>query len=275
MNRSIELKIRQIYNLVFSKIYSKDNIAQLAKGNRTSLSKAAAILENNSAYQKFAEKFAKELAKKGLARNRGIWRKYFEAARKSKYIALTKTWTQFEAEQLSKAVKNNFQMIKTIPNETLKIMEHKYTSTLIEEVAKGKLSRGTFKRQLESHGHKNAKVIARTETAKLQTSILEGRATDLGSKAYFWLASNDKRTRPSHKAMNGVVVFWRNGQEKPLLDKMWGNAGEFPNCRCTPQPIFDEDDLTKSNYKVYDYRNHKVINLTKNELLNAIINGSL
>ena len=63
--------------------------------------------------------------------------------------------------------------------------------------------------------------------------------------------------------------------EKPLLDNMRGNAGEFPNCRCSPEPIFDENDLTKSNYKVYDYRNHKIINMSKKELIQALQKGSL
>ena len=47
--------------------------------------------------------------------------------------------------------------------------------------------------------------------------------------------------------MNGVIVFWRPDNQKPLLDKMRGNAGEFPNCRCTPLPILDENDITESN----------------------------
>lgn len=272
MNKAIERQINQIYAEVYKKVFNNRNLANLANGQKAGIYNTVASFNNSKKYDEFAMKFAAALAKKGLANQKGIWRKYFEAARAAHYIALPKTFNQFEAQIMSKAVKENFKMIKTIPDKMLDIMNHKYTSTLIEEVAKGTLSRGSFRKMLASHGHKNATVIARTETAKLQTTILQARATDLGSVAYIWLASNDKRTRPSHKAMNGVVVFWSH---KPTLDKMVGHAGEYPNCRCSPNPIMDEDDLTKSNYKVYDYRTDKIINLSKKDLLEALQKGKL
>lgn len=276
MNKSIEMQIRLIYNLVFAKLYSKKNVSELSKGSRVSVIRTAQMLEGSKKYEEFAKKFAIELAKKGLRGQKGVWRKFFNAAQKLHYIALPKTWTAFEAQILNQAIQHNFTMIKSIPQYVLNIMSHKYTSALIEEVAKGNLNRGSFYHQLQSHGHKNAKLIARTETAKLQTAILENRATGLGSVAYIWLASNDKRTRQSHKDMNGVVVFWRQNQlQKPHLDNMYGNAGEFPNCRCAPQPIFDELDLTKSSYKVYNYNNEQIITMTKSELLKAIKEGQL
>lgn len=275
MNKATEREILKIYTEVFNKIYNKTRLAALAKGSRVAILEAASLLESSETYKEFAKEFAKSLAKKGIASQRGLWRKYYEAARKLHYITLPPTYREYEYNILSAAVKHNFTMIKSIPSETVKVMEHKYTSTLIEEVAKGNLSRGSFARQLASHGHKNAKLIARTESAKLQTEILQNRATQLGSVAYIWRSSNDKRTRPSHRAMNDVVVFWQSEMQKPLLDKMRGNAGEFPNCRCTPQPIVDKDDLTKSVYKVYDYRTDKIISMNKKELIEALDKGSL
>ena len=276
MNKQVEKEILKIYQMVFNKVFTKRNLAKLYKGNRFDILRTAQSLDYSNGYQKFAAKFAKELSKKGLNHQRGIWRKFYEVAKKRHYVALPPTYKEWEYQQFSKAVKHNFTMIKSIPQECIKVLEHKYTSTLIEEVAKGKLNRGSFEKQLKSHGHKNAKLIARTETAKLQTAISENRARDLGSVAYIWLASNDKRTRPSHKAMNGVVVFWRTNElEKPRLDNMYGNAGEFPNCRCDPQIIFDENDLDKNNYKVYNYNSHTIINMTKKELINALEKGEL
>lgn len=271
MNKSVEKQIQEIYNNVFSKIYNTSSLGKLSRGDRSEILQLVTILESSQSYNKFAKKFAKELSKKGLRRQRGVWRKYYEAARKLHHTSLPSTWKEFELQQMSKAVKHNFLMIKSIPRETLKVMEHRYTSKLIEEVAKGKLPRGSFQREMEKHGMKNAKMIARTETAKLQTAIMESRATDLGSVVYQWQSSNDKRTRQSHRDMNGVIVFWRSVQtEKPLLDGMYGNAGEFPNCRCSPEPIFDEDDLEQTRYRVYDFHNHQVVTMGKKELLKQI-----
>ena len=276
MSKRVESQIRKIYNKIFKEVFTNERFEELANDSRSQIELAVAKIASSEKFNIFCDKFSKELAKAGLSHQKGIWRKYFEAAKQSHYIALPYTYTEFEKNIYEKAVQNNFQMIKSIPNKLLEVINHKYTTTLIEEVAEGKLSRGSFKRELEKHGNTNAKVVARTEAAKLQTVILENRAKDLGSVAYEWLASNDRRTRPSHRMMNGVIVFWRSSNmEKPLLDNMWGNAGEFPNCRCSPEPIFDENDLTKSNYKVYDYRNHKIINMSKKELIQALQKGSL
>ncbi len=273
MNKAIERQIKQIYSEVYKKVFNNQNLAGLANGQKSGVYNTVASFNSSKKYDEFATKFATALAKKGLASQKGIWRKYFEAARAAHHIALPKTFSDYEAQIMSKAIKQNFTMIKTIPDKMIEVMNHKYTSALIEEVAKGTLPRGSFRKLLASHGSKNAGVIARTETAKLQTAILESRATDLGSVAYIWLSSNDKRTRPSHKAMNGVVVFWNH--KKPTLDNMTGHAGEFPNCRCSPNPIMDEDDLTKSNYKVYDYRNDTIITLSKKQLIEALEKGHL
>lgn len=270
MNKQVERQIKQIYNAVFKKVFTQETLDDLAKGSISTVELKLAKLQSSTQYKTFCEKFAKELAKKGLGSQRGIWRKYFEAAKKVHYVALPKTFSNYEEAVLEKAVQNNFQMIKSIPESIMKMMNRKYTSTLIEEVAKGTLSRGSFRKQLASHGVKNAALIARTETAKLQTVILENRATNLGSVAYFWLASNDRRTRQSHKNMDGVLVFWNF--QKPLLDEMRGHAGEFPNCRCTPQPILDDDDLTKSTYRVYNYTTDTIVVKSKREVIEMLHN---
>lgn len=270
-----ERLIAQIYANVYKQVFTTSRTRSLLRGNRNPALNALTALDMLKKYDEFAQKFSVELAKKGLRGQKGVWRKYFDAAKKAGHVGLTKTWTQFEADVMTKAIEYNFKMIKSIPERMKEILHHKYTSELIEEVAKGNLPRGSFQRLLASHGNKQAKVIARTEAAKLQTAVLRNRATQLDSVAYIWLASNDKRTRPSHKAMNGVVVFWRPDNEKPLLDNMQGDAGEFPNCRCSPQPIVDIDDLLDSYYKVYDYHSHKIIRMSKKQLITALNAGQL
>lgn len=275
MNKSIERLIAQIYAKVYNEVFNQANTSSLISNNRQQVENSLTNLETSQKYQEFAMKFAKLLAQKGVRGQKGTWRKFYEAAKKRHYIGLPKTWSAFEAKIMTDAISHNFKMIKSIPQRMKEILSHKYTSTLIEEVAKGELPRGSFRQMLASHGHKQATLIARTETAKLQTAILKNRATSLGSVAYEWLSSRDKRTRPSHQAMNGVIVFWRPDSQKPRLDNMQGDAGEFPNCRCSPQPIVDIDDLTLSYYKVYDYNSHQIIKMSKKELIAAIEKGAL
>ena len=270
----IEKEINKIYWIIFNKVFNHYK-KSIFRGDKEYVIDGLIRLEESKVFKKFCDEFAKELSKKGLANQKGIWKKYYKAAKEKHIISLPSTYQLWEIEQFRKIIYENFKMIKSIPRSIVKVYQHNFASNLFKEVAEGKLSRGNFEKLLKNHGAKNARLIARTETAKLQTNIIKNRAKDLGSIAYIWLASNDKRTRPSHKAMNGVVVFWRNQNEKPILDNMQGDAGEFPNCRCAPQPLFDKDDLTKDNYKVYDYKHHKVINMSKNRLIQAFIEGEL
>lgn len=274
--KNTEKIITQIYQAVFKKVFSPREIAKLSQpGKEKELEKQIDSLKSSPKYDKFCKEFAIKLSKKGMSHQKAEWRKYFKEAKRKHTLGLPDTYTEYEKQLMIKTVKHNFDMIKSIPDHVLSVYKQQLIQSLVKEVAEGKASRGSFKKELASHGQKNAQLIARTETAKLRTFILENRASDLGSVAYMWLASKDKRTRPSHRAMDGVIVFWRSFDEKPLLDNMRGNAGEFPNCRCSPEPIFDEDDLTKAVYKVYDYRTNSIISMRRIELIEALKKGSL
>lgn len=274
-SKYIERQIEKIYKEAYKKVFNNVGMTEAMKGSHTDIRNRILRLQESEKYKELCKEFAIRLSKAGINQQKGTWRKYYEIAKKNHQGVLPATYSKFEEKIMQEAVKHNFKMIKSIPQELLKVYQQKYVNTLIEQVAKGSVGRHTFEQQLKSHSHKNAKLIARTETAKLQTSILENRATKLGSVAYIWRSSNDKRTRQSHKTMNNVVVFWRKDSEKPLLDKMRGNAGEFPNCRCTPQPIVDESQLISSTYKVYDYRHDKIISMNKTKLLEALQKGEL
>lgn len=275
MSKSVEQQINAIYNELFKKVFTNTTLAALSRGDKKPVKKQVLKMQSSKQFDEFAIKFSKILTRKGLYGTKGVWRKFYEAAKASGNISLrpTMSYSEFEFSAMTSAIKQNFTMIKTIPSHFLEVLNHVYTSTLIEQVAKGSIGRLSFRKQLEKHGHKNAKLIARTETAKLQTTILEERATQLGSVAYIWRASNDKRTRKSHKDMDGVIVFWK--KPKPLLDGMVGHAGEFPNCRCSPQPIVDFDDLIMHTYKIYDYNKHKVVSILKKDLIESLNTGSL
>lgn len=275
MNKKTEKRINKIYSKVFKSTLSAKNLKDLENQKSSRIIKKLLRLKHNSQYDAFAKKFAKELAKEGLSEQKGLWQKYYKSAKKHHQVGIPSTYKEYELQIFEKAINENFKMIKSIPEKVLKLYQEKSVELLINSVALNKIGRRSFYNQLKEKGAKNARVIARTEAAKLQTTIDEHRATSLGSVCYEWLSSNDRRTRPSHRAMNGVIVFWRNKDEKPLLDNMRGNAGEFPNCRCTPIPILDEKDLKKSSYKVYNYKTDKIITLSRSELLEKIKNKSL
>jgi len=265
MNKRTEREINKVFNEVFKKIYNELNKTNFTKGD---IDRIIYKFQHSRKYAEFCKEFAKKLTQQGLSHERGLWRKYFEAAKLSHIVSLPKTFSEFEIKMFRKVARQNLHMVKSIPEEVAKVWKYDYVDTLIAERLKGSLPRGSFERQLREAGAKKAKLIARTESAKLETYIVESNATDLGSVLYKWSSTRDVRTRKSHKDMNDVYVFWRDKlEEKPLLDEMYGNAGEFPNCRCNCIPIFNltgEND--KSSYKVYNYKTHKIVTMSKKQL---------
>lgn len=83
-----------------------------------------------------------------------------------------------------------------------------------------------------------ARTIAATEVSKAGTALTQARAASVGSEGYIWRTTRDGQTRPSHRAMEGRFIRW---DSPPTLDNMTGHAGEFPNCRCYPEPVIAND----------------------------------
>ncbi len=93
-----------------------------------------------------------------------------------------------------------------------------------------------------------AKLIARTETAKVNSQLTQLRAESLGSKYYIWSASNDERTRPDHEVMDGKYCkFDDDTVYSDDQGKTWkkrssiGGVEQAPgipiNCRCVHLPV--------------------------------------
>jgi SPP1 gp7 family putative phage head morphogenesis protein len=89
-----------------------------------------------------------------------------------------------------------------------------------------------------------ATLIARTETAKANAAFNQARAMSAGSGQYRWHNSGDGNVRESHRvykgrALQGRIFSW---DAPPTLDDgMTGHPGEFPNCRCFAEPVFDKE----------------------------------
>lgn len=273
MNKRIERLIKKIYNSTFKKIFNNDNIKIFSKkGNKHKVEEYIKKLKNSDQFDKFSKKFAKKISQSIPISVKNEWKQDYNKSENKKNYS---NFKEFEIEMMKLIIEQNFTLIKTIPDEIMKMYQNKYIDVLIDQVALGKIGRNSFKNELLKHGSTNANVIARTETSKLQSYIEENKARRLGSVIYKWRSNNDPRTRPSHRNMNNVIVFWRGQNEKPLLDNMRGNAGEFPNCRCSSSAIFDEFDLKENNYKVYNYKTDKIVNMTKKELLYYMKKGKL
>ena len=135
---------------------------------------------------------------------------------------------QLQAEQVA--------LIKSLPLEAAKRVHELAVNT----IPTGKRA-SSFEADILATGHvteSRARLIARTETTRASSNLMQARAQYAGSDGYVWRTSDDFDVRPSHAEMEGKYVRWAL---PPTLDGLKGHAGCLPNCRCFSEPIFPDD----------------------------------
>jgi len=137
-------------------------------------------------------------------------------------------------------VEANVQLIKSLPW---------HAAMRVGEMAQDAMLDGTRAEtliaQIQAQGpvtQSRARTIAQTEISKCHTALTQARAQGVGSEGYIWRTARDGGGRPSHRAMEGRFVPWH---KPPTLDGMTGHAGEFPNCRCYPEPVVPDEATGK------------------------------
>lgn len=96
---------------------------------------------------------------------------------------------------------------------------------------------------------KRANLIARDQMGTLVSRINQAKQQATGATKYIWRTSEDERvvgapgnkSKPNHRhgdhyARNGKLFSW----DQPPHD---GHAGEAINCRCTSEPVWDDEEV--------------------------------
>jgi SPP1 gp7 family putative phage head morphogenesis protein len=86
-----------------------------------------------------------------------------------------------------------------------------------------------------------ATLIARTETAKAASSLVQARALHIGSDSYIWHSVQDIYVRKTHRNLNGTIHKW---SDPPIAEDNGDrhHPGNFPNCRCFAEPVIPDFD---------------------------------
>jgi SPP1 gp7 family putative phage head morphogenesis protein len=85
-------------------------------------------------------------------------------------------------------------------------------------------------------GESRARLIARDQTLKFNSSLQQAHQTAAGIDSYMWLTVGDGAVRPEHAALNGKVFRW---DAPPIIDGEPLNPGEDIQCRCQAVPQID------------------------------------
>ena len=141
------------------------------------------------------------------------------------------------SEMMRSALSIQVKLITSLPIEAAErvqkiALENIVTSSRGEELQK----------QILASGHVSvgrAKLIARTETSRTASLLMQSRATYIGSEFYHWRTVQDSDVRREHRALEGKVIPWK----KPPIagtNGMRYHAGQGPNCRCYCEPILPD-----------------------------------
>lgn len=173
-------------------------------------------------------------------------KQFVETVRRSIGIDVSALINQEDlADYLQTAVARNGSLITSLSDDLRKRIEEKvYQNSIAGN------SVATLKKQLtEQFGvvESRAKLIARDQTAKLNSDLNRIRQEQAGVEAYEWMTSRDERVRSRHRKLSGNIYKWGQGT---------GAEGGLPpgqpvNCRCIARGVvsFGEEAKPKPSSK--------------------------
>jgi SPP1 gp7 family putative phage head morphogenesis protein len=153
---------------------------------------------------------------------------------------------------LSNSVSQNVSLITTLHEDYFKDVEFETLNGL----ERGLSTRDIAKRIQKKTGasRNRAKLIARDQVSKLNSSLASRRASDLGVKRFRWSTSADERVRASHRALNNKIFTYKDGATVDGENNVL--PGQPINCRCVAVPIISsiDESLAEAKKKISSQR---------------------
>lgn len=178
------------------------------------------------------------------------------------------------AETLAEQIRLNAMMIRTLPEDTA----NRVTEYILRETVKGRRPDAIeeeIKQMFPRRTKARAKLIARTEVAKIQTALVQTDCERVGVQYYIWRSAKDARTRGSHLKMNGVICSWNDPPDPEALfpERNHKPYGHYPpggtfNCRCYAVPLINKYQLKEDSYKVH--QSGQIVRMSRSKLITLL-----
>ncbi|MGN7829715.1 phage head morphogenesis protein [Agrobacterium radiobacter] len=159
---------------------------------------------------------------------------FIETARRALGVNLAAVVQQEDlADYLATAAARNVSLISGLADDTIKRIQQ----TVYQNSIAGN-SVTTLRKALQNDfgiSDRRAKLIARDQTAKLNSDLNRIRQEQAGVTAYTWTTSHDERVRERHRQLDGKVYKWgqATGAEGGLP------PGQPINCRCIARGVVE------------------------------------
>lgn len=203
--------------------YTKDGFAETIEAALKKLAKAVGVFANTK---------ARYMAARAVARTKNATDAQLVAAAKMALgIDIGPTLASLPLKtELEAAIIANTNLIKSLPTTYMAQLR----PLILDGVQRGQRFEVLQKEILARNNvaESRAKLIARDQTAKLNSALTEARQTQLGITHYEWQTSGDERVRTSHEQNDGKRFAWN---DPPAT----GHPGQDFQCRCVAIPVFD------------------------------------
>lgn len=233
-------------------------------------------LAQSPKYKALCTQIAKKMASTMAVGEHATWRKAAAASVRGKMIykeLMRELSDTGRGAVLSDIALKNAELIRTVPSTMANEFSLLATKRRLEGVRPDQIAQEML-RKAPHLTVSQAKTIARTESAKASTALVEARATSRGYDLYIWSSSKDgDRVRKSHRLMHGVICRWSDPPDPEALagEKSYGNyhPGGIFNCRCIPLPIMFLRDI---QFPAKAHINGRIVTVSSVEALKKLFN---
>lgn len=251
-NQLYQLRLRseRRYKRLLVRLFGKMEEAVQGLEKPEDIMAALRHLSSTRLYTETAREAARQMATMVASGQRATWRiAAMESSQGRRiYQALMQEMKNPAMSQsINEIVTRNAQLIKTVPHDIANEFSHLAQKRWMEGVRPDEITlemnaRVTHLKEYE------ARRIARTESAKASSALVQVRSEILHLDFYIWRTARDgDRVRDSHQLMENVICRW---SEPPDPEAMAGeksrgayHPGGIYNCRCIPLPILALEDI--------------------------------
>ena len=202
-------------------------------------------------FARLCEEAALNIATMTAVGQKATWRAAAASSSQGRaiYKALkAETTNTLLGQAIQDIVIENSKLIKTVPRD----MAERFSKLAQQRWSEGVRPSSITKEMLAEAKHLRefeARRIARTESAKASTALVQSRAEAMNLDFYIWRTARDgDRVRESHQIMEGVICRW---SDPPNPERLAGvrsynsyHAGGIFNCRCIALPVIALEDIS-------------------------------
>ena len=247
LRNKAERRYRRLLDEIFRKIEQKT--AGLTDPDE--VAEALRFFADSPQFGRMCEEAARQMATMLAVGQKADWRAAASASsqgRKIYKLLMEETTNTAVGQTVSNIVAENSLLIKTVPrNMAGKISElarqRRFEGQRPDEILQEIMEQQPHLREFE------ARRLARTESAKASTALVQARAEAMNLDFYIWRTANDgTRVRESHRIMERVICRWSEPPNPEAMagERSYGNyhPGGIFNCRCWAQVIVALEDIS-------------------------------